>query len=357
MSRESQGRRSIVVDSERDDGLLYNFIVFFVSDDYIRIGQTPGGRNTRHFRACNEALDTKSKLINKLFHWHWSYRLNSRFRVPFKRLWFRAMYKHDFEDDLPLCFVYMGANKIRYDSGWCEYVRRRDPRNRQVICHSDLISKTVKYDYSTVLDKVDLAVTYDAAEAKRHGILSYQHPTYSKLIPLPDDSSVDQDVYFLGYAKDRLDEIMKTYDALRNGGATCKFILVGVPLKNQVEGEGLIYCDGISYQENLDNVVRSKCILEITQHGASGATMRTCEAIAYHRRLLTNRTNVDETIFAEGQLISFSIPEKIDVKAVTAPFDQDDYPEQCDMNPLEKYKFIQDELHALDCAEVNNDVR
>lgn len=323
--------------------LHYNFVFFFARDDYWKAILGKELYECENVHIYEEAFEG-SHLLQKLFHYHWAYSINRIIRLPLKRIWFRRMYEQSFPHKLPLCFVYMGGNSIRFDGGFCRYVRKRSAENRQVILHNDLISKKLDYDYSLIRNKVDLCTTYDKAEAELYGIHYFQEKTFSKLLPEPEHASIEQDVYFLGAAKDRLPKILAIHKKLADAGVSCKFLIAGVPSEQQVNGKGIQYTEGISYLENLRNVISSKCILEVIQGDSVDITTRALEAIAYRRRLLTDCQICDPADFNEGQLQVFTEPETIDIDFLLADLDPNDYPPQADLNPLNRLFDIQQQL-------------
>lgn len=329
--------------SEKSPELHYNFVFFFAGDDYWKAILGKELYESEYVRVYEGAFDG-SPLLKKLFHYHWAYSINRKIRLPFKRIWFRKMYRQKFAHDLPLCFVYMGANSIRFDGGFCKYVRKKSPCNRQVVLHNDLIGKKLDYDYSTIKNKVDLCTTYDKAEAEKFGIHYFQETTFSKLLPEPEHAEFEQDVYFLAAAKDRLPKILRVYQRLHDAGLKCKFMIAGVPAEQQIAGEGLTYTKGISYRDNLENVIHSRCILELIQGDSVDITTRAVEAIAYRRKLLTDCQICDPSLFHEDQLQIFKEPESIDISFLQRNYSPNDFDPRIDLNPLRRLYDIQNEL-------------
>lgn len=254
------------------------------------------------------------------------------------------MYSQSFSEDLPLCFVYIGGNNIYRDGGFTDYVRKQDSRNRQVIMHQDLIKKKCDYDYSIVRNKVDLAVTYDINEADEYDIHYFKEDTYSMLLPLPEYIEYESDVFFLGAAKDRLQEILDIHKRLTDLGLKCKFMIAGVKVEDQVSAEGIKYTNGISYEENIEHVIKTKCVLEIIQKGSVDITTRALEAIAYRKKLLTNCQVIPREYFNEGQLQVFDSIDTINPEFFLKDYSQKDFEPIPDMNPLRRLYDIQDEL-------------
>lgn len=329
------------------EGLHYNFVFFFAGDDYWKailgkeLYESP---NVHVYKGAFEG----SKILKKLFKLHWSYRINSKFELPLKSIWFPRMLKQKFPKDLPLCFVYMGGNSIRYDGGFCEYVRKKKTSAKQVILHNDIIAKKCHYDYSIIRNKVDLATTYDQIEAEKYGIYYFRETTYSKLVEEPKEIEFKQDVYFLGAAKDRLPMIYAVYQKLSASGLKCKFQIAGVAPENRISGEGLEYISGISYEESLRHVINSKCVLELIQGDSCDITTRALEAIAYRRRLLTNCTICNSEFFNDGQLQVFNDPKEIDVSFFNKEMTSTQYIPRLDTNPLRRLYEIQEQLEKQD---------
>lgn len=130
-------------------------------------------------------------------------------------------------------------------------------------------------------------------ESKKYGIL-YHHTPMSKIKQIAHDNRLQSDVYFCGGAKQRYPEIHRIYQILTKQGLCCDFNLMWLP-KGAEKIEGITYRNSfITYEENLRHVVNTKCVLEISQDGASGFTPRMWDSIMYDKHLLTN-IPIDET--------------------------------------------------------------
>ena len=326
--------------------LKYNYIFFFAWRDYARPMLGSELYNHPQVHIYNYAFSGPS-WQQRLFHLHTAYRINEKVDLPLKSIWFKKMYDKGFNNDLPLCFVYIGANTVRYDGGFVDYVRKRDPHNKVVVLQWDLIAKKVKYDFNIIRKKVDLAVTYDKAEADKYAIHYFQETCYSKPVEIPEHPTIKQDVYFLGAAKDRLDRLHAIYRYLTDRGVKCKFMIAGAPEDKRISGEGMEYITGISYEENVRNVIESKCVLEVVQEGSSDITLRVKEAIAYERRLITDCAAKLDEYFNPNQLIQFSDISQIDTDLAKAALPENGFPPKMDMNPLKRLYDIQEQLEKL----------
>ena len=326
--------------------LHYNFVFLFAGYDYY--AAMLGKELFTHplVRIYKYAFKG-NRLEEFLFHLHTAYSINEKFEIPFKSIWFKRMYEQDFSNDLPICFVYVSPNMVRYEGGFIDYVRKQNPDNRIVMLHWDLISKKVKYEYDIIKRKVDLAITYDSEESKKYGIHYFRETVYSKLVKEPESPEIKWDVYFLGAAKDRLDKLYEIYAFLRENNLKCKFLIADVPAEKRISGEGIEYIDSITYKKNLHYVIESKCILEVVQGNSSDITTRAKEAMAYGKRLITDCRSDLRSCFHEGQLICFSEVSQIDPDLIRADYPTGGYPPLLDMNPLKRLYDIQEQLEKL----------
>lgn len=327
--------------------LKYNFVFLYAHSDFTKSMLGEELYHHPQVRVHRYAFES-GKLLETLYHYHTAYSINEKINLPFKSIWFKRMLNQSFDNDLPICFIYLGGNMVRYDCGFVEYVKKVDPRNKVVMIHWDLISKKIKYDYNLIRNRVDLAITYDEAEARKYNIEYFEENVYSKIIPQGNDEDIQWDVYFLGAAKDRLDKIMAVYHKLNDAGLKCKFLLSNVATEDQVVCDGIEYISGISYEENLEYVNKSKCILELIQGGSTNATRRAYEAIAYQRRLLTDCPSCKSEDYNSDQFQFFDNVEDIDIDFFKMDFNSSYYLPKVDLDPMKRLYFIQEKLEELD---------
>lgn len=331
-----------------EECLRYNFIFIFADSDYWYSILGKEIFNSEHSRVYLHGTNA-SWLKKLLFHYHWSYRLNSKIKVPFKSLWYKDIYNQDFKNYLPIAFVFVGGNNIRYARDFCEYVKKRNSENKIVVMHSDIIAKHIgNYEYDVIKDMADLIITYDKEEAIKYKINYLKEDTYSKIIDEPATTNYKNDVYFLGAAKDRYDKIIDAFYYLKRYELRCKFVLTGVSKNEQLDVGGIEYSNGISYEDNIRNVIESKCILELIQGESSATTLREKEAIAYRRRFITDCKSCDKSHFNDGQLQIIDKIEDINIEMIKGNFNPDAYPQKIDLNPIKRLFAIQNMLDTND---------
>lgn len=240
---------------------------------------------------------TSFNIIFYLFYKiHHSGIINRLINLPFKRLWFGFYFKNNFKNLNPICFIFFSRNLTLEKYGYLEFLRRKYPDSKFVCFFSDLMNTHVEIDILEIKKLFDLVISYDLGEANKYDV--EYHPTvYSKTLIEQNDKIKKSDVYFLGAVKNRFAKIILIYKYLKRKGLKCEFYLTNVKPEEQIHDEGLHYISQMTYQENLQHVLKTECILEIMQSNATGYTMRTWEAIMYDKKLLTDNTAINNAPF------------------------------------------------------------
>lgn len=278
----------------------HNFVVFGNGSDYLRAAYADLIEHPQ--TDYIDDISIKCKLIKWVYRYHTSPRLNSKVKLPFRRIWNKFSFNSEFENSLPICFIFFGNDLRRIGSGFIEYLRKKYP-NCSVIAYCQDLVRTYGKEFERNRNKYDLVFSFDQEDAKKYNMI-YQPLVYSKNVEVDiSDNCYNSDVYFLGKAKDRLDSIIAAYTLLSNMGLKCNFYIVGVKKENQIMADNIHYCEGLSYDENIKNVLKTKCLLEIMQGEGHGYTLRCAEALTYRKKLLTNNQEVLSASFYDKSFI------------------------------------------------------
>lgn len=320
----------------------YNYVFYNVGQDYL---EPVFGVLNEYPNVKTYGLAIKSnRIVEKLFFLHWSAKINSKIKLPLKSIWFKKMFDVKFENDKPICYIFYGAKYINEHNGVYKYIKSLNPNNVCIAFYFDLISKR-NVDIERLKDHTDYIVSYDKKESKMYGVYYYETVGYGPITEVTTPSVFDYDVYFLGFAKDRLEQIHSTYNYLVNNGLKCKFIICGTKEKDQIQGEGLYYQSPISYIENLTNVNNSKCILDIIQGGSTAPTLRIKEAQVYKRKVLTNNENILSENYYDGDNMSvFSKVENIDLDFLKSDIDYGSFNRRNYYNPYKLIEYFEELL-------------
>lgn len=91
---------------------------------------------------------------------------------------------------------------------------------------------------------------------------------------------VKYNFYFLGFAKDREKEINWLIEQFKTLQLSFKFHII----KDKQ--------DALSYAENVKNILKTECIVDINQKKQTGITLRPLEAIFFNKKLITDNKNI-----------------------------------------------------------------
>ena len=168
--------------------------------------------------------------------------------------------------------------------------------------------KIVKFDWDNIY-------TTDPKDADNYGYkyLGFNYYSAHDIPPLTPPKK--SDVFFVGGLKGgRTNMIYRLYEYLVSKGINCDFYLMPLDDKNVKRLQGVYYYNGWRpYEEVLQHVQQTKCIIEIIQGGQSGATLRYVEAVCMNKKLLTNNPNIIHFPFYNPRLMKiFSSVEEVD---------------------------------------------
>ncbi len=322
----------------------YNYILYNMENGY-KWQMYAELHNLDFVRMCKGALPMNNPFLHKLHKIHWSAKINNKIKLPFKKLWFKKMTDGKFKDNKPVCFILYGGQYAIRDSRICDYIKKLNPENKIAIHYRDLLKNEAKH-LNTLKEKTDFIYTYDKGDAEKYGLCHYESHIYSQLAEITLPESFDYDLYFIGYPKDRLDLLYEIYDTVTEKGITCCFKLVGVAPEQKRVTDGIIYLDSpIPYKDAINDIQKSRCILEIVQKNSTGTTMRTLEAITYKRKLLTNRSEItEENLFVPAQILQINTPSDIDTEFLCSPIPYSELKDNKSFSPLRELEFVEEHL-------------
>ena len=333
----------------------YNFAIFSYNSDYYKfcyedvvnlktVHYQPKRISKEHpFLCLNTDLNKLGRIAHRIHH---SNLLNKLVKIPLKNLWYKTYFKHSFEENKPICFLFFGRNITSYMYPYIEYLKDIYPNSKYVCYFQDLIITHHNINISKVKEVFDLVISYDISDSIKY-CLKYHPTVYSKATVEVDNTTPKSDIYFLGAAKNRLDQIYQAYDYFQSKNLKCEFYITDVSLEQQRKRRGIHFISGMSYSENLKHVFNSKCILEINQAKALGETLRSWEAITQNKKLITNNTLIINSKFYHPQNILIYNDDlfKEDEEQFLKNFDKSpNYNYNDEFSPIKLLEFISREL-------------
>ena len=228
----------------------------------------------------------------------------------------RFLLRSDLLPKSPTCYLFFREWYPLFASGYLEKMKKSFPHVKACWFFSDLVSSYPKIDIEPMKNAFDLILSFDPEDAERYGF-TYCPLPYSMLPK--QNQAIDKDLFFIGKAKQRLDQILAIYERLRDTGLRCDFHIADTPPPLQRFAGEINYCNFLPYSDCLRMALSSRCILELLQEpDHHGYTARTAEALVYGRKLLSNNTRLrDAPFYDPRQIHIFSHPEQIDPNFIT----------------------------------------
>lgn len=322
--------------------MKYNYVYLGSDADFMRISFGDLDRVSWAKYICSR-IDSDSKVLTKLYQLHTSPKTNRFFKLPGQGIWNRMMFRGTFSEKKPLCFIF--APRSRWlQNGIIPYLRKKYPDCRIAIVFQDLVRYAYPKGLESLLKKMDIALSFDHADAEKYG-MHYYPLVYSPYDVPEDDSIPESDVYFVGKAKDRLPQILAAYERFREAGLKCDFYLTGVKPEDQKYADEITYGEQMPYIENLKHIKKTKCLLEIMQGGGRGYTLRFDEVIMYDKKLITNNPEIKDAPFFHPDRISvFEKAEDMDVSFVLREPIKVDYGWKEKLSPLKLLEYIDERI-------------
>lgn len=201
---------------------------------------------------------------------------------------FRACRKFN----LPLMSMFFGEWKkdiekydtvILFDNGYSTAVSnciKRKNKNCRVILW--FWNPITPYFEKFLNDKgLDEIWTYSKKDAQKYNLkYNTQFYSYKAGENMPKNAEIEYDVSFLGRAKSRERQILDLEEELKKENVNTEFRII----RDEK--------DLMTYDEYLEMVSKSKCILDFYPEGIEGLSLRALESIFLKKKLITNNKDI-----------------------------------------------------------------
>ncbi len=175
--------------------------------------------------------------------------------------------------------VIIHASKIT--SPVVKYINKRFPNIRIIVWYWNPVDKCEK------LEKYPESICerwcFDESDSKRYNI-PHNTQYYFSDITLPQ-IPISNDVYFLGGDKGRLKKLLGIESDMIKLGLNVNFYITRAGKSSDPTYE---YRNRITYDQNLNEISKSKSILDFVSEGQAGLTLRPLEALFFRKKLITN---------------------------------------------------------------------
>jgi len=220
-----------------------------------------------------------------------------------------------------ICFVIFDSNSHARDKIFLEYIRKK--YNAKLVLYAMNPTSAIELNPELCSNFYDSVFTVSAKDADYYGWHACNH-IYAKIpgAEASEDNGYDADVFFIGRAKNRLPNILRTYEFLASYDIKCDFHIVEVDKKEMRYADDINYNKWLPYKEVLRRMCQSRCVLEILQKPGEGPTLRTIEAIVYNKKIITNDLGAVSNPFYDDKFVHiFDVPGNINLSFIKNGFE------------------------------------
>lgn len=249
------------------------------------------------------ANSISSGFKKKVFEMHNAWSLNKRKEMPLKQVWFKQIFDESLVPyDEEVYFLFYESCYMSYSKTFLRYLRKKYANSKFSFLFTNPCGEYNLVRTAAFKNYYDVFITFFIEDADKYGFLFCDCQPY-KLPEVDKDIFSHSDVFFVGADKGRLEKLIGIYEKLTTAGLKCDFHIVGVEDQRQKYSENIIYNKRMSYEEVLQRVNSSSCILEVLQDGHSYISLRAIEAMQYHRKLMTTSKATMGKDFYNPQII------------------------------------------------------
>ena len=263
-------------------------------------------------------------LLQPFFKIHFSEKINRHMFLPLKKIWnpFYLLHKYNFETSEQYCVIFLnGSLRYYYSKEYLEKLKTKHKNIKLVMLMYDSYSNPVAQRARNMMPVFDTVYSFDKKDCIANN-LEYIYSTFSIPKNIVKSDEYKTNAFFVGYGAGRMDVLKRTFQKISNYIDDCKFIISGVKKSEEEEIKNVIYNIKIPYEEELNYAYNTNCIVEVVRNGQSGITLRTCEAIAFNKKLITNNKSIkDLPFYDERYIYVFDNPDNIDVDFINKSID------------------------------------
>lgn len=229
-----------------------------------------------------------------LFTIHFSYKINKFLNLPFKDSWLnKVMPKSEMISNERKIFIFHESSPLAY----CEPLLRKIKKSflKSVLCYkfSNPPNDKNLLRLSVVKNLYNYVITFNDFFVKENWIV-YDTGIYTRN-EIPKNDVPRSDLFFIGKNKGRLFLLLQIYDKMLEFGLKCDFYITDVKNSDVVLKRGIVYNKNLDYFDVLKHIEKTTCILEVLEGNFSYQSIRTFEALAYGKRLITTSSGIEKS--------------------------------------------------------------
>lgn len=241
--------------------------------------------------SINDLLKTTEKKHRSVFHKLFKYRL-----VPFIKILFMICYRFFVRSENESTTLYFAIDRIDL---LASLIVMNKSDKKQVLWLWNPVSaimgssRQFKF-YLNLLKRTGLEIwTFDQVDAIKYGLKYHPQLYCQKLCQLSCTLEITNDAFFVGQDKGRLSFLKNLKSAFDSNGLALSIHLIrDCNVIYNHEDLAFFEIKQLRYNEYLEILNRSKCIVEIVQNGQTGLTLRSLESLFFGKKLITNNSSI-----------------------------------------------------------------
>jgi hypothetical protein len=246
-------------------------------------------------------------------------------------------------DEIPVFWFYEHSMMYR-DKSFILYLKRRFPNSKTILYLTNAINNKQWTDIlKQKLSLYDMIITYNKADAEKYNIVHHQW-IYSA-IAKDDRIKKEYDLYFVGLDKGRLKLIEQIAEKCESNHIAYNFNVIGYNDEYNGNCSIQMLSNPIAYEDSINNILKSGCVLELVPNDVHACTLRTAEVIACKTKLLTNNIDiVNDEVFNPAQMSVFSSADDINMGFLKKDADIENFNDPDMLSPVQFLQFLEDNL-------------
>lgn len=200
-----------------------------------------------------------------------------------------------------------------------KFLNNKYADKRIIVWYWNPVEKSISPDHYDYTNCEIWSFDYD--DCKKYG-LKYNTQYYNMCLNENEgyNFKYKYDFVFVGSDKGRFEKLVYLKKFLDEEGFITNFIITSDGSKEK--NRNFQYSNRISYDEYVNLIKCSNCIIDIVSDGQSGMSLRPLEAMCYDKKILTNNINVLNEFNSEGNVF-FIDNKKINVHKLKDFLNQD----------------------------------
>ena len=282
-------------------------------------------------------------VMKKIEQFHFNNRMNRHWFLPFKSVWKKryGLEQYPFDDKEKYVVLFVnGILKYYFSRTQLEEFKKKHKNVQLCLIFFDSFSNGSAARAVEMRDLFDIVFSFDQEDCRRYG-MEYVYSVFSMPDFVYEAKEDKSSAFFAGYGGTRLETLQKLFRRISNQCQDCRFLIAGVKKKDQAAIPGVTYNQVIPYARELQLAYNTNCIVEVVRKGQSGITLRTCEAVSFGKKLVTNNENLRTMPFYDERYMKIIRSEKdLDLEFIKKE-DKADYGAEDYFTPLKLLERIE----------------